>query len=113
MEFTTRGKWLLALGLFGPFLVGLFISILNLCPTECPAGGVVSSLLSESPFHVRLSLNRAPWFLLLTLPMTLFLIWLTPLKKHRGDAFAVALVGVEILLVVIVLGENLFSKLAQ
>lgn len=98
-SFTKNGKILLAIGLLAPFISSLLFTLLNPTMTE---NKFVSFLLSDSLFHSRFS-GRMPWFLLLTGVLTCLFVFFTPLRKHTGDAFAIALVTVEVLIFLLVL----------
>lgn len=105
-SFTKNGEILLAIGIFGPVLFWLIVS--EFAPLNLSESQFLNFIFSDSFFHAR-RYGRMMWLYVPIFPLTLLLIWLTPLKKHTGDAFAVAVVSMECMVVVITAIELLFK----
>ena len=98
VKFSTLGKVLLVIGLIGMVAMEPLLGLLGDAAKE-----VVDLATSDSPLRGRRTYQEISWLLVFTVPITIALAVLTPLKERTGDALAWGLIIAEVIVVIIAL----------
>jgi len=99
--FTTYGKVLLVIGMVAPLFMDFVLSKMD---DGMISYSVLTFLLSLLPF-TRPDADLNIMLLFLSFPLMILLGLYTPLKKTLGNAFAVALLSIELFALLVVLVE--------